>query len=136
MIMCTMKRLLHRSLYICTSYRITEAEHRALKMGESCFKICQILNSKQILLLIQVRIDKSRTSIRLKGGRGKILILPKLGVTTMPPPEKKFFTCLNFSFPDSTERIFLTDLTFSRPSLNAHSLTSSQASALIGHLAK
>ena len=83
MIMCTMKRILHRSLYICTSYRITEAEHRALKMGESCFKICQILNSKQILLLIQVRIDNSRTSMRLKGGRGKILILPKLGVTTI-----------------------------------------------------
>ena len=48
-------------------------------------------------------------SIRLKWGGEEILIRLKLGFTTSPPPEMNIFTCLKFSFPDSTERISNTD---------------------------
>ena len=70
-------------------------------------------------------------------GRGRNSDKAKTGVYNItPPPEMDIFTCLKFSFPDSTERISNTDLIVSRPSLNAPFLTSMQILAMIGQLTK
>ena len=69
--------------------------------------------------------------------RGRNSDKAKTGVYNItPPPEMDIFTCLKFYFPDSTERISITDLIVSRPSLNAPFLTSMQIFTMIGRLTK